>query len=80
MRDRYTSGGVAYKEMKEALHAVLIKRFGPARERYLDLVADPQTIFRQLDYGGANARETAQHVLAQVRQAVGTGKSSDHRV
>jgi tryptophanyl-tRNA synthetase len=83
MRDRYAGGGVAYKEIKEELHAVLIKRFGPARERYLDLVADPQTIFRQLENGGAKARETAQHVLARVRQAAGTGAmlgSLDHRV
>jgi tryptophanyl-tRNA synthetase len=73
MRDRYTSGGVAYKEVKEELQAVLVRRFGPARERYLDLVADPQTIFRQLENGAAKARETARHVLARVRQAVGTG-------
>ncbi len=80
MRDRYLFGGVAYKEVKEELHAVLTKRFGTARKCYLDLVADPQTIFRQLDNGAAKARETAQLVLARVLQAVGTGGFLDHRV
>lgn len=80
MRERYLSGGVAYKEVKEELHAVLIERFDTARRRYSDLVADPQTIFRQLENGGARARETAQQVLARVRQAVGTGGSLDHRM
>jgi tryptophanyl-tRNA synthetase len=80
MRERYLSGGVAYKEVKEELHAVLIERFDTARQRYSDLVADPPTIFRQLENGGAKARETARQVLARVRQAVGTGGSLDHRV
>jgi tryptophanyl-tRNA synthetase len=80
MRDCYVSGGVAYKEVKEELYAVLIKRFGPARERYLALVSDPQTLIRQLEIGGTKARETARHVLARVRQAVGTVGSLDHRV
>jgi tryptophanyl-tRNA synthetase len=80
MRERYLTGGVAYKEVKEELHAVLIERFDTARQRYSDLVADPLTIFRQLENGGAKARETARQVLARVRQAVGTGGSLDHRV
>ena len=80
MRERYLSGGVAYKEVKEELHAVLIERFGTARQRYSDLVADSHTIFRQLENGGARARETARQVLDRVRQAVGTSGSLDHRV
>jgi tryptophanyl-tRNA synthetase len=79
MRERYLSGGVAYQEVKEELHAVLIERFDTARQRYSDLVADPQTIFRQLENGGAKARETARQVLARVRQAVGTAGSLDYR-
>ncbi len=73
MRDRYTSGGVAYKEVKEELHAVLVERFGAARERYAALMADPQEVSRQLDDGSAMARETAYRVLERVRRAVGTG-------
>jgi tryptophanyl-tRNA synthetase len=80
MRERYLSGGVAYKEVKEALHAALTERFGTARQRYVDLVADPQTMFRQLENGAVRARETALQVLARVRQAVGTGGFLDHRV
>jgi tryptophanyl-tRNA synthetase len=45
-----------------------------------DLVADPHTIFRQLENGGARARETARQVFDRVRQAVGTSGSLDHRV
>ena len=78
-RDRYISGGIAYKEVKEALHAVLKNRFAAARQRYLDLVAAPRTIFQQLEHGETRAHETAQHVLARVRQAVGTGGSLDYR-
>jgi tryptophanyl-tRNA synthetase len=80
MQDRYLNGGVAYKEVKEALYAVLLKHFGPAKERYLELMADPQTLFRQLDDGAAKARATAQKVLARVRQAVGFSGPLDHRL
>ncbi|MEJ2153937.1 MAG: tryptophan--tRNA ligase [Desulfobacteraceae bacterium] len=77
MRDRYTCGGVAYKEVKEELHAVLMERFGAARERFADLMADPDMILGQLDEGGIKAREAAHQVLERVRQAVGTGGSLD---
>lgn len=80
MRDRYVAGGVAYKEVKEELHAVLIERFGAARARFSDLMADPDTIFRQLDEGGFKARAAAHQVLERVRQAVGTGGHSDQRI
>ncbi len=80
MRDRYLRGGVAYKEVKEELHAVLMNRFDAARQRYQELSADPQTLYRQLDDGAARAREKARQVLARVRQAAGTGGSLHHRL
>jgi tryptophanyl-tRNA synthetase len=76
MRDRYTGGGVSYKEIKEELHAVLVERFGAARKRYSELMADPQRIAWQLDDGGAMARENAHRVLERIRRAVGTGAMS----
>lgn len=80
MRERYISGGIAYKEVKEELHAVLLKRFSHAREQYSDLLANPQIIYRQLENGSAKAREIARHVLSRVRRAVGIGEASEHLV
>jgi tryptophanyl-tRNA synthetase len=71
MRERYLNGGVAYKDVKEELHEVLVSRFAPVRERFTEIMADRPQLARWMAAGSAAAREQAARTLTRVRQAVG---------
>jgi tryptophanyl-tRNA synthetase len=71
MRDRYLAGGVGYAEAKQALFEALESVVRGPRERYRQLLADPDEIERVLDAGAAVARARADATLARMRSAVG---------
>jgi len=71
MKKRYLSGGLAYKEIKEALFVVLDERFFPVRERFAEILADPGHLHGVLHDGGIKARHRARQTLARVRRAMG---------
>jgi len=71
VRGLYLNGGLAYGRMKQELFETLDVSFKDARERYNDLMADPQKIDGILATGAEQMHATAQRVLGKVRAAIG---------
>lgn len=71
VRRLYVEGGLAYGKMKQELFETLDARFAEARQRYGELMADPQQIDQILAHGAERMHETAQRVLGKVRAAIG---------
>jgi tryptophanyl-tRNA synthetase len=69
--DRFRSGGLSYREVKQAIFDRFMERFGPARERRRQLENQPEYVDEVLKRGVEQARKIALPVLRQVRQAVG---------
>ncbi|MFQ5423815.1 MAG: tryptophan--tRNA ligase [Phycisphaerae bacterium] len=69
--ERYRAGGMGYGEAKKRLAELYEARFGPARERRAGLAADPACVEGILAQGGRRAREVAQGLMRDVRQACG---------
>jgi tryptophanyl-tRNA synthetase len=71
VRALYLNGGLAYGRMKQELFETLDAAFADARARYNELMADTSQIEAVLANGAERARETAHHVMARVRDAIG---------
>ncbi len=71
MAARYRAGNYGYGHAKMALAEVMEAYAAPARERYMALLADPQTLEEVLRDGAARARVTAREVIDRVRSRVG---------
>jgi len=69
--DRFRSGGLSYREVKEAIFERYMERFGPARERRRQLEKQPEYVDEVLKRGVGQARIIALPVISQVRKAVG---------
>ncbi len=70
MRVRYREG-IAWGEMKQVLFEYLNARLTPLRQRYQELMAEPDHIEGVLRQGAAKARDSSVPLLADVRHAVG---------
>jgi len=68
---RYRAGGVGYGHSKKRLIELLTEYFKPYREKRAQLEKDPDYVEDVLKDGGQRAREIAQEVMEQVRQATG---------
>jgi tryptophanyl-tRNA synthetase len=66
-------GGFGYGHAKQALFELILDRFGQARQRRAQLMADPAAIDAVLARGAAKARTVAQATVARARQACGLG-------
>jgi tryptophanyl-tRNA synthetase len=73
---RYRAGGMGYGEAKQELFEVLERELGPARERYDEWMANPQSIDEILDAGAERARELATPLMERLRDAVGTSRAN----
>jgi len=71
MRAHYEGGNYGYGHAKQALFEAFWEYFRPMRTRRDELLADPAEVDRILDDGGRRARETADPIMADIRQAVG---------
>lgn len=71
VRRRYAEGGIGYGEVKEKLASALEESFGPARERYNELMADRSKIDQILEQGAERVRPVADATLGRVKRAVG---------
>ncbi len=71
LKQRYRTPGMGYGHAKQALFECLESRFEGPRERYKDLMANPNEIIAALAKGEAHARKVAQATLAKVRAAIG---------
>jgi tryptophanyl-tRNA synthetase len=69
--DRFRSGGLGYREVKQAIFDLFMERFGPARERRKQLESQPEYVDEILNRGVEQARKVALPLLHEVRKAVG---------
>jgi tryptophanyl-tRNA synthetase len=69
--DRFRSGGLGYREVKQAIFDLYLEKFGPMRARRQELVSQPEYIDEILKQGAEKARKIAQPLLREVRAAVG---------
>ena len=69
--DRFRSGGLSYREVKQAIFDRFMERFGPARERRKQLEKERGYVNEVLKRGAGQAREVAQPLLRRVRNTVG---------
>ncbi len=69
--DRFRSGGLGYREVKQAIFDKFMEKFGPARVRHEELLKQPEYVDQILKRGVDQAREIALPLLKQVRDAVG---------
>jgi tryptophanyl-tRNA synthetase len=67
----YRRGGFGYGDIKKRLADASERYFAAARERRVELEANPQYVRNVLDQGAAKAREKASEVLARVESACG---------
>lgn len=68
---QYRAGGVGYGHFKSLLFEKVMETFREARERHAKLEADPGYVETVLQEGCRRAKETAGHVLADVKKACG---------
>lgn len=67
----WKAGGKGYGDYKKKLLEAYHAAFGPARQRYAELAADPGEVERILQDGASRARAEATRLMDQVRKAVG---------
>ncbi|MFP2908693.1 tryptophan--tRNA ligase [Pyxidicoccus sp. 3LFB2] len=67
----WRAGGKGYGDYKKKLLEAYHANFGPARQRYAELAADPGELERILQDGANRAREEAVRLMDKVRRAVG---------
>ena len=68
IRNRYTKGGIGYKESKDLLVEKIIKFVAPMRARREEIARDPEAVLKILTEGGDVARKEAQKKMAEVRE------------
>ncbi|MCY0878768.1 MAG: tryptophan--tRNA ligase [Firmicutes bacterium] len=71
---RAYEAGIAWKDAKEALYALLEERLRDPRARYQELVQNRAALDRIFEAGATAAREIAGDTLKRVRQAVGIAR------
>lgn len=69
--DRFRSGGLGYREVKQAIFDLYMKQFEPMRRRREQLDQQPEYIDEVLKRGVDQARKIALPLLNRVREAVG---------
>jgi len=69
--DRFRSGGLGYREVKQAIFDLYMKQFGSMRSRREQLERQPEYVDEVLKRGLEQARKVALPLLKRVREAVG---------
>lgn len=69
--DRFRSGGLGYREVKQAIFDKFMEKFGPARARREELVRHPEYVEEILKRGAEQARQISLPLVKQVRDAMG---------
>ena len=69
--DRFRSGGLSYREVKQAIFDLFMQKFAPRRERRKQLENQPELVDEVLKRGVEQARKVARPLLRQVRESVG---------
>lgn len=71
LRAKFENGGYGYKEAKEELLATIMNWREGKKEKFDQLMANPDQIVAILEEGGKKARAKAQLTMSQVREQVG---------
>ncbi|MBP6888150.1 MAG: tryptophan--tRNA ligase [Candidatus Pacebacteria bacterium] len=71
LRAKFENGGYGYKEAKEELLATIMNWRTGKKEKFDELMSNPDQIVALLEEGGKKARSKAQATMAQVRDQVG---------
>jgi len=71
LKSLYEKGNFGYGIAKQMLFEKILERFGPAREKYAALMADPQKLDLILAIGAAKASKIASSVLQRVKPLTG---------
>ncbi|MFD0977185.1 tryptophan--tRNA ligase [Salinimicrobium gaetbulicola] len=71
MRSNYEGGNYGYGHAKQALYELIVARFETEREKYHYYMENPAKIEEALLVGAKKAHETADKVLAKVREKLG---------
>ena len=69
--DRFRSGGLGYREVKQAIFDKFMEKFGLARTRREELANQPEYVEDVLKRGVEQARKIALPLVRQVRDAMG---------
>jgi len=69
--DRFRSGGLSYREVKQAIFDLFMEKFGPVRQRRKQLQQHPEYVDQVLIKGVEQARRVALPLVRRVREAVG---------
>jgi tryptophanyl-tRNA synthetase len=69
--DRFRSGGLGYREVKQAIFDLYMEKFAPIRARRKELDNQPEYIDEILKQGAEKARKIARPLLRELRAAVG---------
>jgi tryptophanyl-tRNA synthetase len=73
--DRFRSGGLGYREVKQAILDHFMQLLGPARARRKELEKQPEYVEEVLRRGAEKAREVGRPLVREVRNAVGIHNS-----
>jgi tryptophanyl-tRNA synthetase len=71
IKDKYTNGGMGYKDSKDILIKNISIFIAPLRQKRGELEKDPERILTILKEGGTKAREIAEKKMEEVRQKIG---------
>jgi tryptophanyl-tRNA synthetase len=71
VRQRYTSGGLAYSEIKQTLFEKLDEEFSESRAVYNSLIADQDLLEKVLMDGARKARQIGSKIMRKARKSVG---------
>jgi tryptophanyl-tRNA synthetase len=69
--DRFRSGGLGYREVKQAIFDKFMEKFGPARTRRDELIKQPEYVDEILKRGVEQARAVGLPLVREVREAMG---------
>jgi tryptophanyl-tRNA synthetase len=69
--DRFRSGGLSYREVKQAIFDRFMEKFGPMRARRKELDTQPDFVDQVLKRGIEQARKISLPLVKQAREAVG---------
>lgn len=71
LRAKFENGGYGYKQAKEDLFATILKWRAGKKEKYDEIMANPESIFSILKEGGEKAQTRAKKTMKIVRSQVG---------
>ncbi len=71
LRNKFTSGGIGYKDLKEGLIADLKKFIIPMRQKREELAKDAESVVKILKEGGQKMRALIEPAIADIRAKVG---------